>query len=233
MAVLCPSLLLVDLPSLVSCLLSQVSRLMFTGIIRELGTVERITRAQGITRLAIRAPGIASRVQRLESVSVNGVCLTVTARNDSSFAVDVVPETLRRSNLGLLKPGDPVNLERPLAVSDRLGGHIVQGHVDGTGTVESIATEGDALLVKVKASPSLMRYVVDKGFIAVDGTSLTVVNCGNEHFVVTIIPFTRDNTVFGALGQGDTVNLEVDILAKYVERLSSFTRKPLEPEDEL
>ena len=154
-----------------------------TGIVEEVGKV----RSAASDRLDIAASKVMADLGVSDSISVNGVCLTVTARNDSSFSVDVVPETLRRSNLGLLKPGDPVNLERPLAVSDRLGGHIVQGHVDGTGTVESIATEGDALLVKVKASPSLMRYVVDKGFIAVDGTSLTVVNCGNEHFVVTII----------------------------------------------
>ena len=135
--------------------------------------------------------------------------------------MDVVPETLRRTNLGLLKPGGPVDLERPVAVAGRLDGHIVQGHVDGTGTVEDIADDGEALLVTIKSPPPLMRYVVEKGFIAVDGISLTVVNCDRETFVFTVIPYTQENTVLGTRKVGDLVNLEVDIVAKYVERLTS------------
>ena len=126
-----------------------------------------------------------------------------------------------------------MNLERPLRVDGRFGGHIVQGHVDATATVASIAQESDALLVTFTASPSIMRYVVEKGFVTVDGTSLTVVNCDNRSFVVTIIPYTRDNTIFGTLEVGDAVNVEADVLAKYVERLSSAPRLPVDPGDEL
>ena len=152
------------------------------------------------------------------------MCLTVTARDGAAFSVDVVPETLRRTNLGRLGVGDPVNLERPVAVGGRLDGHIVQGHVDGTGTIEAVTPDGEALMVSVQAPPSIMRYVVEKGFIAVDGTSLTVVHCDSRRFTITIIPFTRDNTVFGGRQVGDLVNLEIDILAKYVERLSGNAR---------
>ena len=156
------------------------------------------------------------------SISVNGACLTVTYFDQESFAVDVVPETLRRTNLGGLAVGGPVNLERPVAVAGRLDGHIVQGHVDGTATVDSISYEGDALLMRFRAPESIMRYVVEKGFIAIDGTSMTIVNCTDDSFVVTVIPHTRENTLFGTLEEGSVVNLEVDILAKYLERLQQF-----------
>ena len=168
-----------------------------------------------------------------DSICVNGACLTVTSRDQSSFSVDVVPETLRRTNLGSLEARDPVNLERSMPIDGRFGGHMLQGHVDATGTVESIAAEGEALLVRFAAPPSVMRYVVEKGFVAVDGTSLTVVTCGVRSFVVTIIPFTRDNTVFGTLKEGDTVNLEADIIAKYVERLTTGPRLPVDIADEI
>ena len=148
----------------------------------------------------------------------------MTARDAEAFSVDVVPETLRRSNLGLLREGDPVNLERPLAADGRYGGHIVQGHVDATVTVESIEVEEEALLMKFQAPKSVMRYVVEKGFIAIDGTSMTVVNCDIQSFVVTIIPYTRENTVLGERKVGDRVNLEVDIIAKYVESLFTGPR---------
>ena len=148
----------------------------------------------------------------------------MTARDAEAFSVDVVPETLRRSNLGLLREGDPVNLERPLAADGRYGGHIVQGHVDATVTVESIEVEEEALLMKFQAPKSVMRYVVEKGFIAIDGTSMTVVNCDIQSFVVTVIPYTRENTVLGERKVGDRVNLEVDIIAKYVESLFTGPR---------
>ena len=202
---------------------------MFTGIVEEIGRIKSVEPKH----LTIVASKVMSDLKVSDSINVNGTCLTVTSRDDASFSVDVVPETLRRTNLGALKEGSPVNLERPLAVSDRFGGHIVQGHVDGTATVESITDDSEALLVKFQAPPPIMRYVVEKGFITVDGTSLTVVNCGIDSFTVTIIPFTRDNTVFADRKVGDTVNIETDIIAKYVERLSNVPRVPIDIIDEL
>ena len=202
---------------------------MFTGIVEEVGRIKSVEPKH----LTITASKVMSDLKVSDSINVNGTCLTVTSRDDAGFSVDVVPETLRRTNLGTLKEGSPVNLERPLAVSDRFGGHIVQGHVDGTATVESITDDSEALLVKFQAPPSIMRYVVEKGFITVDGTSLTVVNCGIDSFTVTIIPFTRDNTVFADRKVGDTVNIETDIIAKYVERLSTGPRVPIDIIDEL
>ncbi len=202
---------------------------MFTGIVEEIGAVKAVDPG----KIDVSASLVMDDLKVSDSICVNGACLTVTARNEKSFSVDVVPETLRRTNLGSLGVGDPVNLERPLRVDGRFGGHIVQGHVDATATVASIAQESDALLVTFTAAPSIMRYVVEKGFVTVDGTSLTVVNCDNRSFVVTIIPYTRDNTIFGTLEVGDAVNVEADVLAKYVERLSSAPRLPVDPGDEL
>ena len=188
---------------------------MFTGIVEEIGGIRSADR----DGLVIVAPKVTDDLASGDSICVNGACLTVTARDEDSFGVDVVPETLRRTNLGALRAGDGVNLERSTPVGGRLGGHIVQGHVDGTGVIESMASDDRALLVEVRAPLSIMRYVVEKGFIAVDGTSLTIVKCDSSAFVITIIPFTRDNTLFGSRRVGGKVNLEVDILAKYVERL--------------
>jgi riboflavin synthase len=202
---------------------------MFTGIVEEVGRVK----AAGPNRLTISAARVMDDLKVDDSISINGTCLTVTARDEGSFSADVVPETLRRTNLGSLKAGDPVNLERSMPASGRFGGHIVQGHVDGTGTVTSIEPEGNALLMRFQASPPVMRYVVEKGFITVDGTSLTVVNCDHDSFMIAIIPHTRENTVFGSRRVGDSVNLEVDIIAKYVERLSVGSRVPLDIADEL
>lgn len=190
---------------------------MFTGIVEEIGAVKSATDG-GLT---IAASTVMDDLRTGGSINVNGACLTVTSRDEMTFSVDVVSETLRRTNLGGLDTGDAVNLERPVQAAGRLDGHIVQGHVDGTGTVESVVREGDALLLRFSAPPGTMRYVVKKGFVAVDGTSLTVVDCDDVGFVVTVIPHTRDNTVLGSRGVGDAVNLEVDVLAKYVERLAS------------
>ena len=190
---------------------------MFTGIVEELGEV----RAAGAGRLTVAASTVIEDMKVGGSINVNGACLTVTSMDDATFSVDVVPETLRRTNLGGLRSGDGVNLERPVPAGGRLDGHVVQGHVDGTGGVESVVPEGTALLVRFAAPPDVMRYVVPKGFVAVDGTSLTVVDCDDSGFTVTVIPFTRDNTVLGARAVGDAVNLEVDVLAKYVERLTA------------
>ena len=155
-----------------------------------------------------------------DSVSVSGVCLTVTDFDETSFTVDVVPETLRRTMLGSLSTGALVNLERSLAVGSRFGGHILQGHVDGKGTIHSQEKDDEALLVKVTADPGILRYIVEKGFVAVDGVSLTVVDCDLSSFRVTLVPYTMDNTTFKAKNVRDIVNIEVDILAKYMERFA-------------
>ena len=188
---------------------------MFTGIVEEVGAVVEV-RPGGFS---INASKVLEGLSVGDSVSVNGACLTATEHGPESFSVDVVPETLRRTNLGSLSDGSPVNLERGMRAGGRLDGHIVQGHVDGTGRIESIREDGDAVMVTIEAGASIMRYVVEKGFIAVDGVSLTVVGCDEERFSVTIIPHTRERTILGARRPGDTVNIEVDILAKYVERL--------------
>ena len=188
---------------------------MFTGIVEEIGRIQSVSSGG----LVIRVSRELADLRVSDSISVNGACLTVTSRDEDSFSVDVVPETLRRTNLGALRSGDPVDLERSLAVDGRFGGHVVQGHVDATGAIESVAQEGEALLLRFRAPLSIMRYVVEKGFIAVDGVSLTVVDCDDRSFSVTVIPFTRDNTILGSKAAGDAVNLEADIMAKYVERL--------------
>ena len=190
---------------------------MFTGIVEEVGVV----RSAGQGRLAIAARIVMPTLEIGGSINVNGTCLTVTTMESGEFTVDVVPETLRRTNLGLLRPGDPINLERPLRADGRLDGHIVQGHVDGTGTVGEISADGEALMVRIDVPEQLARYVVEKGFIAVDGVSLTVVHCDEAGFSVTVIPHTRDHTIFGSRNVGDAVNIEIDILAKYVERLTA------------
>ena len=190
---------------------------MFTGIVEEVGTV----RAAGQGRLAIAACKVMPTLEIGGSINVNGTCLTVTTLNSDQFTVDVVPETLRRTNLSLLRPNSPVNLERPLRADGRLDGHIVQGHVDGTGIIGRISDDGEALMVRIDVPERLVRYVVEKGFIAVDGVSLTVVHCDEAGFSVTVIPHTRDHTIFGSRSAGDAVNIEIDILAKYVERLTA------------
>ena len=202
---------------------------MFTGIVEEVGVVQ--TADNG--KLVIGASEVVSDVKVGDSISVNGACLTVTTHDDSSFSVDVVPETLRRTNLGELEAESPVNLERSMPAYGRFGGHMVQGHVDATATIHSIDSDGEALMVVFDAPTTIMRYVVEKGFIAVDGASLTIVNCDNFSFSVTIIPHTRENTIFKSKGVGDTVNIEVDIMAKYVERLTMAGRAPVDTADEL
>jgi len=188
---------------------------MFTGIVEEVGRI----REAGAAALEVAAQRALEGTALGDSIAVNGVCLTVARRGDGWFAADVMPETLRRSNLGMLGPGDSVNLERSLAHGGRLGGHVVQGHVDATGTVVDLTPEQEALLVTIAAPRHLLRYVVEKGYIAVDGASLTVVDCTEDAFRVSLVRFTLDHTIFSHWRVGDTVNLEVDILAKYAERL--------------
>ena len=202
---------------------------MFTGIVEETGKVADTS----ATSLSISASLVMDDLKVSDSICINGACLTVTRIEGSTFSVDTVPETLRRTNLGGLTVGDPVNLERPMKTDGRFGGHIVQGHVDGTGRVLSVTPEGEARNFKFEAENGIMRYVVEKGFVAVDGTSLTVVNCDYRTFSVTIVPYTWENTVFGFRKPGDTVNLEVDIIAKYVERLATGPRLPVDTADEL
>jgi riboflavin synthase len=193
---------------------------VFTGLVAELGTVTAVRRTADGAHLTVGG-SLASQMSRGDSVAVNGVCLTATAANATSFEADVVEETLRRSSLGAAREGTPVNLELALRASDRLGGHVVQGHVDGTGTVRSVEREGMASLLSIAADPGLLRYVVEKGSIAVDGISLTVASLGENSFTVSLVPETLNRTSLGAAVPGDTVNLEVDVLAKYVERLAA------------
>ena len=191
---------------------------MFTGLIQDLGTVEAVDRTDRGARLRVRG-GPVHDLAEGGSIAVNGVCLTATAVNGGAFSADVMAETLRLSSLGELDAGDPVNLELPLRAADRLGGHVVQGHVDGLGTVRDVREDGLARVVRIDAPPELLRYVVTKGSIAVDGISLTVAELDDAGFTVSLIPETLERTNLGAVSAGATVNLEVDVLAKYVERL--------------
>lgn len=170
--------------------------------------------------LAVAADGVLADMRKGDSMAINGVCLTVTNFDKKSFAAEVMPETLNRTNLGLLRPGDAVNLERPLPANGRLGGHFVQGHIDDKGRVGSISRNGDARLLSFNTPPRLMPYIVEKGFIAVDGVSLTVVSRNANSFRVSVVGYTREHTTLGKRGVGDAVNLEVDIIAKYVEQLN-------------
>ena len=194
---------------------------MFTGITEELGKVSLLQP----NKLVVKARKVLEGTGIGDSVSVNGACLTVVELGSDYFGVEVVPETMRRTNLGLLKVGDEVNLERPLALGGRLGGHLVQGHVDERGKVVSLRPEGDAVVMRFQAPREVMRYVVVKGFIAIDGISLTVAERDETSFTVSVIPHTRQNTTLGKRRVGDTVNLEVDIIAKYVEALTQSPAK--------
>lgn len=192
---------------------------MFTGIVEELGEVVALERGAESARLAVRAAGVTASAVPGASIAVNGVCLTVVEVTDGVFTADVMRETLDRSAFAALTVGAPVNLERPVRASDRLGGHIVQGHVDGVGTVVS-RTPGERWeLVRISLPESLARYLVDKGSVAVDGVSLTVSAVGDGWFEVSLIPTTLGSTTLGRRSPGDLVNLEVDVIAKYVERL--------------
>ncbi|MFQ6027058.1 MAG: riboflavin synthase [Dehalococcoidia bacterium] len=190
---------------------------MFTGIVEEVGQVATL----GDHRLEVKADQVLAGMRLGDSIAVNGTCLTVVEFSEGRFSVDLAPETLRRTSLGTLKAGDGVNLERPLAVSDRLGGHIVQGHVDARGSIASVRPEGECYIYSVRSPKGLMPYIVEKGFIAVDGISLTVVKKRASSFTLSVIPYTRRNTNLREKSEGHRVNLEVDIVAKYVESLIS------------
>ena len=191
---------------------------MFSGIVAEVGTVKAVEGNREAASLTIEASPALSDVAMGESIAVNGVCLTVVNQRESTFVLDVSPETLRVTNLGELRPGDGVNLERSLCLNDRIGGHLVSGHVDGVGRIIDKRPEANALHYDMQVPKDLMRYIVPKGSIAVDGISLTVVACRPDGFQVTIIPHTAAVTTIGRKALGATVNLECDMLGKYVER---------------
>ncbi|ORT55142.1 riboflavin synthase [Streptomyces sp. CB03238] len=192
---------------------------MFTGIVEELGEVTAVENLGDSSRFRLRGPLVTEGAKHGDSIAVNGVCLTVVETADGEFTADVMAETLNRSSLGALTTGSRVNLERPMAVGDRLGGHIVQGHVDGTGTILARTPSENWEIVTISLPASLRRYVVEKGSITVDGVSLTVVDAGPDYFTISLIPTTLALTTLGTKEPGDPVNLEVDVIAKYVERL--------------
>jgi riboflavin synthase len=195
---------------------------MFTGLVEATGTVAAVETLDAGSRLSVATP-LAAELADGDSIAVNGVCLTARGATADSFSADVMAETLRRSSLGPLAAGDAVNLELALRAGARLGGHVVQGHVDGVGTVAATRDEGFARIVRVDAPASLLRYVVEKGSIAIDGVSLTVAAVDDDALEVSLIPETLERTTLGALAPGRTVNLEVDVLAKYVEKLVNRT----------
>jgi len=192
---------------------------VFTGIVEELGEVVAIEPLSDASRLTVRGPVVTSDAAHGDSICVNGVCLTVVDTRDGAFTADVMAESLQRSSLGALQVGSPVNLERAVRVQDRLGGHVVQGHVDGTGEVLSVTPDEHWTVVRTSLPGGLGRYVVEKGSITVDGISLTVSALGDDWFEVSLIPTTLGLTTLGRTGPGDLVNLEVDVIAKHVEKL--------------
>ncbi|MCF3122784.1 riboflavin synthase [Streptomyces arenae] len=192
---------------------------MFTGIVEELGEITAVENLPDASRFRLRGPVVTEGAKHGDSIAVNGVCLTVVEHEGDEFTADVMAETLNRSSLGALAVGSRVNLERPTSVGARLGGHIVQGHVDGTGEIVERTPSENWEIVKVSLPADLSRYVVEKGSITVDGVSLTVVDAGPDHFTISLIPTTLALTTLGIKQPGDPVNLEVDIIAKYVERL--------------
>jgi riboflavin synthase len=192
---------------------------VFTGIVREVGRVEAVTGGAEGVRLVVSAPETAAATAVGDSVAVSGVCLTAVAVANGTVAFDAVPETLRRSSLGRVVAGAMVNVEPALRAGEPLGGHLVQGHVDGVGRVRAVEPEGEGRRLEIDASPDLTRYLVEKGSVAVEGVSLTVADLDDEGFAIALVPHTLAETTLGTLAPGDEVNLEADVLAKYVERL--------------
>ncbi|MGI5978683.1 MAG: riboflavin synthase [Oscillospiraceae bacterium] len=196
---------------------------MFTGLVEELGTVRALQKTGRCAVLTIDASAILDDLKIGDSVAVNGVCLTVTSLTGKGFTADVMHETVERSGLFQLQPGSPVNLERAMRADGRFGGHIVAGHIDGTGRVRSVRRDENALWFQISAPPDILRYVVEKGSVAVDGVSLTVASVTGGEFAVSVIPHTAERTVLGSTRPGSTVNLECDLIGKYVEKLLGKT----------
>lgn len=198
---------------------------MFTGLVAELGTVEKLAQQGRSFHLTVAAQKVMQNLKIGDSVAVNGACLTVVQLGDASFTADVMPETVRLTNIGKLHTGDRVNLERTLRLCDGLDGHIVSGHVEGLGTIASRRPEGIAVVVTITTPPELLKYIIKKGSIAIDGISLTVTEVTETSFSVSLIPHTAKETTLGFKDVGDSVNLETDIIGKYVERMLSFQKK--------
>ena len=194
---------------------------MFTGIVEETGTIERISGGGKSAVLVINASKVLEDTKVGDSIAVNGVCLTVTSVTNGCFTADVMHETLKRSSLGCLKHGSRVNLERAMQLNGRFGGHIVSGHIDGTGKIVSVERDDNALWYTIAADPKILRYIVEKGSITIDGISLTVAKVSEKDFAVSVIPHTAHVTILSDKGQGDIVNLENDIIGKYIEKLMS------------
>ncbi len=192
---------------------------MFTGIIEEIGTVRELNDAGDGVSLSIEASKVLEDVQQGDSIAVNGTCLTVVTFDDTSFEVGLAPETMRRTSLGVLGPGDGVNLERSMPANGRFGGHVVQGHVDTTGRIHSREIDGDSLVLTIELDPDYLKYLVPKGYIAVDGTSLTVIDVLEDAFTLMLIAYTQEHVILSRQPVGYRPNIEVDIFGKYIERL--------------
>jgi riboflavin synthase len=199
---------------------------MFTGIIEETGTIHSITRTGEKICFTIRAKKVLEGTHTGDSIAVNGICLTVAELATSFFSADVMPEHLRRSSLSHIREGSPVNLERALRLADRLGGHLVSGHIDGTGIILSRTPEQNAILLTIQAAPDLLKYMVSKGSVALDGVSLTLAAVTAGSFTVSIIPHSARSTIIGQYRPGDTVNIDCDLIGKYVEKLLNFQAAP-------
>lgn len=202
---------------------------MFTGIVEEIGTVEKVIPGTKSSRLVITASKVLQDANLGDSICTSGVCLTVTERSSHTFTADVMAETMRRTKLGQLKPGSPVNLERALRLDSRLGGHIVSGHIDGTGTITAMQREENAVWLTVSTGPALLRYMVEKGSITVDGVSLTLAAVHAGDFQVSVIPHTGAQTTLLTQHPGDLVNLECDLIGKYVEKLLGLPQNTSKP----
>lgn len=199
---------------------------MFTGLIEEIGIIQSIFKGTKSAKIVIQAKKVLEKVQLGDSIAVNGVCLTVADFTFHSFAVDVMAETIRRTNLGDLTAGSKVNLERALRLGDRLGGHLVSGHIDGLGIIRDFQQEDNAVWVSISAPPEVLKYIIEKGSIAIDGISLTVAYVDERVFKVSIIPHTKDVTTLLKKSPGDAVNLECDMIGKYIERFLTFKESP-------
>ncbi len=206
---------------------------MFTGIIEETGTVRSVTTSGVSGAICIQASKVLEGTVLGDSIAVNGVCLTVTGKTEKTFTADVMAETLRRTNLGTLDNGSPVNLERAMAADGRFGGHIVSGHIDGTGKISQLKKEGNAVWVYITADSAILNLIVEKGSIAIDGISLTVAYVDSEKFAVSVIPHTGKETTLLGKKPGDAVNLENDVLGKYVQKMLGLTKNQQDTDQKL